>query len=39
MKDRLILQILMNGFSNILETGQVEDVQMTKERLIDGKEL
>ena len=39
MKDRLILQILMNGFSNILETGQVEDVQMTKERLIEGKEL
>ena len=39
MKDRLILQILMNGFSDILDTGQVEDVQMTKEKLIDGKEL
>ena len=29
----------MDGFGGILDTGQVEDLQMMKEKLIDGKEL
>ena len=35
----LMKQILLVGFSGISDTGQVEDVQMMKEKLIDGKEL
>ena len=35
----LILQILMDGFSGILDTGWVEDLQMMTDKLIDGKEL
>ena len=29
----------MAGFSGILDTGWVEDQKMTKDKLIDGKEL
>ena len=29
----------MSGFSGILDTGWVEDFQMTKGKLIDGKNL
>ena len=29
----------MVGFSCILDTGWVEDLQMMKDKLIDGKEL
>ena len=29
----------MDGFSGILDTGQVEDHKMMKDKLIDGKEL
>ena len=29
----------MLGFSGILDTGWVEDLQMTKDKLIDGKKL
>ena len=29
----------MAGFSGILDTGWVEDQNMTKDKLIDGKEL
>ena len=29
----------MVGFSSILGTGQVEDQEMTKDKLIDGKKL
>ena len=32
-------QILMVSFSSILDTGQKEDIQMMKDKLIDGKEL
>ena len=32
-------QILMDGFSSILDTDQVEDLQMMKDKLVDGKEL
>ena len=32
-------QILMVGFSGTLDTGQVEDLQIIKGRLIDGKDL
>ena len=32
-------QILMDGFSGILDTGQVDDNKMMKDKLIDGKEL
>ena len=32
-------QILMVGFSSILDTDQVEDRKMMKEKIIDGKEL
>ena len=35
----LILQILMVGFGGILNIGQVEDLEMMKDKLIDGKEL
>ena len=30
-------QILMGGFSGISDTGQVEDWNMMKDKLIDGK--
>ena len=36
---RLIKQILMDGFSGILDTGWVEDQKMMKGKLIDGKKL
>ena len=36
---RLILQILMVGFSYILDIGQAEDFQMMKDKLIDGIEF
>ena len=39
IKFGLILQILIAGFSGILDIGQVEDLQTMKDRLIDGKEL
>ena len=29
----------MDGFSGILDTGWVEDLQMMKDKLIDGKNL
>ena len=29
----------MVGFSSILDTGWVEDLQMMKDKLIDGKEM
>ena len=29
----------MGGFSSTLDIGWVEDLQMTKDKLIDGKEL
>ena len=32
-------QILMDGFSGILDAGQAGDLKMIKEKLIDGKEL
>ena len=32
-------QILMAGFSGILDTAQVEDHKMMKDKLIDGKRL
>ena len=32
-------QTLMVSFSGILDTGQAEDLQMMKDKLIDGKEL
>ena len=32
-------QILMVGFSGILDIGQAEDLKMMKDKLIDGKEL
>ena len=37
--DGLMKQIVMVGFSGILDTGQVEDLQMMIDKLIDGKEL
>ena len=37
--DRLILQTFMVGFSDISNIGQVEDLQMIKEKLLDGEEL
>ena len=37
--DGLILQILMDGFSGISDTGWIEDLQMMKDKLIDRKEL
>ena len=33
----LIKQILAVGFSGILDTGQIEDQKMMKQRLRDGK--
>ena len=35
----LIAQILMDGFSNILDIVWVKYLQMMREKLIDGKEL
>ena len=32
-------QTLMVGFSGILDTGQVEDHKMMKDKIIDGKKL
>ena len=32
-------QILTDGFSGILVTGQVEDQKMMKDKLTDGKKL
>ena len=32
-------QILMVGLSGILGSGQVEDLKMIKDKLIDGKKL
>ena len=32
-------QILIVGFSGVSDIGQVEDLQMMKDKLIDGKEL
>ena len=32
-------QILIVGFSGILDVGQVEDHKMMKDKLIDGKKL
>ena len=32
-------QIFMVGFSGILDTGQVEDRKVMKDKLIDGKEF
>ena len=29
----------MDGFSSTLDTGQVEDLQMMKDKLVDGKKL
>ena len=31
--------ILMNGFSGISDTDWIEDLQMIKDKLIDGKKL
>ena len=39
IKDGLILQILVVGFSGLLDIGQIEDLQMMKDKLLDGKEL
>ena len=32
-------QTLMDGFSGTLDTGQVEDLKMMKDKLIDEKKL
>ena len=37
--DGFILLILMVVFNGILDTGYAEDLQMTKDRLKDGKRL
>ena len=37
--DELIKYILMGGFSSTLDIGWVEDLQIMKGKLIDGKEL
>ena len=39
IKVGLMKQILMVGFSGILDIGQVEDQEMMKDKLIDGKKL
>ena len=39
IKVGLIKQILGFGFSGILDTGQVGDQKMIKDKLIDGKQL
>ena len=38
-KDGLIKLIFMVGFSGILDIGKEEDLQMIKDKLVDGKEL
>ena len=35
----LMKQTIIVGFSGILDTGQVEDHKITKDKLIDGKKL
>ena len=35
----LMKQILMHGFNGILDTGQVEDQEMIKDKLTDGRKL
>ena len=37
--DGLILYILMDGFSGILDIGWAEDRKMIKDKSIDGKQL
>ena len=37
IKFELILQILMVGFNGILDIGQIEDLQMIKYKLLDGR--
>ena len=39
IKTGLILEIFMVGFSDILDIGWVEDIQMIKDKQLDGKEL
>ena len=39
IKAGLTKQILMVGFSDILDIGQVEDQKMIKDKLTDGKKL
>ena len=39
VKDGLVLQILMVCFDGILDNGWVEDLQMMKEKLLDGKSI
>ena len=39
IKAGLILKILMVGFNGILDIGWVEDLQMMRDKLLDGKEL
>ena len=39
IKIGLMKQIFMVGFSGILDTGQVEDEKMIKDKLIDGKKV
>ena len=39
IKVELMKQILMVGFSGNLDTGNLEDRKMMKDKLIDGKEL
>ena len=36
MKAGLIIQILMVGFNGILDINQVEDLQIMKDKLLDG---
>ena len=36
MKAGLIIQILMVGFTGILDINQVEDLQIMKDKLLDG---
>ena len=37
--DKLVIQTLMVGFSDILDICQVEDLQMIKDKFLDEKEL
>ena len=39
IKVRLMKETLMDGFGGTLDTGQVEDHKMMKDKLVDGKEL
>ena len=39
VKDGLVLQILLVCFNDILDNGWVEDLQMMKEKLLDGKSI